>query len=136
MRSKLSKLKKLLRKSDDIAFDISAGNEEAKFVLKYGSIKVGTLVAKDGKWKFEYDSEFKHQDELKPIVDFPNINRKYESRDLWPFFLVRIPSPEQPQIDQLLQEENLNKDNPVQMLKRFGQRSIANPFELIACEHF
>ncbi len=44
----------------------------AEFKLSYEDLLVGTLSVVDSTWKFEYSDEFKKQDELRPLVDFPD----------------------------------------------------------------
>ncbi|MCI0524091.1 MAG: HipA N-terminal domain-containing protein [Acidobacteria bacterium] len=102
----------------------------AKFLLKYGDLLVGTLSVQDGKWKFEYSDEFRRKDLLRPIVEFPDVNKTYESDELWQFFASRIPSPEQAEVEEILKRENIEEDDAVRLLQRFGKRTIANPFEL------
>jgi hypothetical protein len=48
---------------------------------------------------------------------------------LWPFFALRIPSPEQPAVrDFILKRKKADEGI---LLKEFGERSIANPFRLV-----
>jgi len=49
---------------------------------------------------------------------------------LWPFFGIRIPGLKQPAIQEILRNENIETDNDVELLKRFGQKTISNPYEL------
>jgi len=65
-------------------------------------------------------------------VDFPDPARTYERDVLWPFFLSRIPSPSQPEVQRAIAAEHLDVRNQVAMLRRFGERTIANPFILKA----
>ena len=99
--------------------------------LKLGPLQVGTLRSDHGEWVFSYAEEFRVQSEIKPIVDFPDVNRDYRSKTLWPFFALRIPSPAQPAVQQYLHVHGLNQVDEGTLLKEFGRRSIANPFELI-----
>lgn len=101
----------------------------AKFLLTYGDLPVGTLTVQDSLWQFEYSDEFKRSD-LRPIVEFPEVEKVYQSKDLWQFFAMRIPSPEQPEVEEILRREHIEEDDAVKLLKRFGGRTIANPFEL------
>jgi HipA-like protein len=101
----------------------------AKFLLKYDDLLIGTLTAKDGVWQFEYSEEFTRSD-LRPIIEFPKVGETYRSKDLWQFFAMRIPSPEQPEVEGILRREHIGEDDAVALLKRFGGRTIANPFEL------
>jgi HipA-like protein len=102
----------------------------ARFLLKYGDLLIGTLSVADGIWKFEYSEEFKQHDVLRTIVEFPDLNKIYESPELWQFFASRIPSLEQAEVEEILRRENISEDDAVRLLQRFGQRTIANPFEL------
>lgn len=101
----------------------------AKFLLKYGDLPVGTLTVQESLWQFEYSDEFKGSD-LRPIVEFPDVEKVYQSKELWQFFAMRIPSPEQPEVEEILRREQIEEHDAVKLLKRFGGRTIANPFEL------
>jgi len=93
---------------------------------------VGTLSVADGTWKFEYSDEFRHQDDLRPLPEFPELSEPYESKELWQFFVMRIPSPEQAEVEEILKREHIQEDDAVSLLRRFGERTIANPFRLRA----
>lgn len=103
----------------------------AEFILKYEDIPVGYLVLEQGMWKFSYSDEFKEQDKLRPLVQFPDENKVYENEDLWPFFTIRIPGLNQPTIQKILESENIDRSNEVELLKRFGKNTISNPYKLI-----
>lgn len=94
------------------------------------SLSNGHLSVEDGVWTFAYANEFKQQQTIKPLIDFPNAHKVYTSKTLWPFFSIRIPSLAQPSVQKVLQEENIAHDNTVGLLKRFGEKTIANPFRL------
>ena len=102
----------------------------AKFLLTYDDLLVGTLTVEDGVWRFEYSDKFRLEDELRPIVEFPDVDKIYVNEDLWQFFASRIPSTEQPEVEEILKREHVNEDDAVELLKLFGKRTIANPFEL------
>ena len=104
----------------------------AEFKLYFEDLLVGTLSVADSLWKFEYSREFKKQDKLRPLVDFPDLDEVYESKELWQFFVMRIPSPEQAEVEEILKREHIREDDAVSLLKRFGERTIANPFRLRA----
>lgn len=105
-------------------------NVQAKFLLKYGDLLVGTLAAQDGRWRFEYSTDFRQQDLLRPLVEFPDVEQLYEREELWQFFAARIPSPEQAEVGEILRRENIEETDAVRLLQRFGRHTIANPFEL------
>lgn len=102
----------------------------AKFLLKYSELVVGILTVEDETWHFEYSEEFKRQEQLRPLVEFPDVEKSYQSKELWQFFAMRIPSTEQSEVDEIIQREKIPEDDAVRLLKRFGTRTIANPFEL------
>jgi HipA-like protein len=127
-------LKKMMEKAKDwlgFARTVKAPPEvRAKFLLTYDNLLVGTLSVEDGVWKFEYSEDFKRSNELRPLVEFPDVNRTYTNEELWQFFASRIPSPEQPEVWEILKRERIEEDDAVELLRRFGHRTIANPFEL------
>jgi HipA-like protein len=102
----------------------------AKFLLTYGDLLVGILTVENGLWKFEYSDKFRSEENFRPIVEFPDVNKTYVNEDLWQFFASRIPSTEQPEVEEILKREHVNEDDAVGLLKLFGKRTIANPFEL------
>jgi len=127
-------IKKLMDKAKDwlgFAHSVKAPPEaHAKFLLTYDDLLVGTLTVEDGLWKFEYSDNFRLEDELRPIVEFPDVNKIYVNEELWQFFASRIPSTEQPEVEEILKREHIQEDDAVGLLKLFGKRTIANPFEL------
>lgn len=104
--------------------------QAATFVLTYDALVVGHLQLKLGNWEFRYAPEFIEQTELQPLVDFPDLEKVYRSEDLWPFFIARIPSVEQPGIKETIEKEGLDARSDVELLRRFGKRTITNPFVL------
>lgn len=107
----------------------------AEFLLSYGDLLVGTLTMRDCLWRFEYSDEFKQSD-LRPLIGFPDVGKMYQSTVLWQFFAMRIPSFERPEVQEIIKREHLSEDDQVALLKRFGGRTIANPFTLKARLHF
>lgn len=107
-------------------------DKEAIFQLVYNNLLVGVLQLKEGKWYFKYTDEFKKQNEISPIVDFPDLIKQYESDELWPFFASRIPSLNQPAVQKVIQQEKINGNDIVGLLKFFGQFTITNPFKLVS----
>src|SRR5487761_1854374 len=85
----------------------------AAFELRYDGLLVGTLMGRDGKWTFWYSEEFRHRSDLRP------------------FFLLRIPSMSQSDVQDALKHEHIDASDEAALLRRFGRRTIANPFELV-----
>lgn len=127
----LRKIKNWFSKNDDNIEFHTPQNQEAKFILKVDGILMGTLSYEKGYWHFAYTDEFKkHIRDYNLIVGFPDVNKTYQSEILWPFFQIRIPGLKQPAIKEILEKENINEANEVELLKRFGKKSISNPYEL------
>jgi hypothetical protein len=104
--------------------------KSARFELFYRDLPIGWLELRDGRWSFEYTSVFRNQTEVNPLVDFPDVRKVYVTEDLWPFFVSRIPSLAQPQVQETIEKEGLDGHSNVDLLKRFGERTISNPFVL------
>lgn len=107
-------------------------DSKATFYLTYDDILIGCLQHEKGTWKFEYSHEFQAHEELRPIVEFPDRGKVYTSKELWPFFALRIPSRKQNAIQKIAETESVDLSDEIQLLKRFGKRTVANPFHLVA----
>ena len=128
----LKKIKSWFSKDqDDERVVLVPKSKKAKFSLLVDGIVVGYLSANDGEWYFNYSEEFKKQNDYKLITGFSEIGKVYKSEELWPFFQIRIPGLKQPAVMETLEKEKIDKDDEVQLLKRFGQKTIANPYELV-----
>lgn len=106
-------------------------NDTAHFDVLHENIAIGRLTLNEGTWYFAYSEEFKNQNYLKPLIDFPDVDKVYESDTLWPFFAIRIPSLKQPKIQKIIEKEHIDGNNQVELLRRFGKKSISNPYLLI-----
>lgn len=127
----LRKFLYLFRKDQDENVVRLPENKEAKFILIADNIKIGFLYCEKGEWFFKYSDEFKSQsDKYHRIVGFPDLNKIYNSEVLWPFFRIRIPGLKQPAIQEILKKENIDEENDIELLKRFGNKTISNPYEL------
>jgi HipA-like protein len=129
----LHKLKNWFSKSgDEQDYTIQLPKRQtASFILLADGIPVGTLSCEKGDWYFKYTDEFKqHTEEYNLITGFPDLEKTYKSEMLWPFFQVRIPGLKQPAIQEILKNEKIDKENEVELLKRFGQKTISNSYEL------
>lgn len=102
------------------------------FALHYGDLQVGRLKFEGGKWEFRYAEAFRSQTELRPLTNFPDLDRVYVDADLWPFFAQRIPSLQQPAVKKFMAKRGLKEVDQVTLLRCFGKRTVANPFELKA----
>lgn len=106
------------------------------FRLIYQNNEIGTLKFTGNKWVFFYSEWFKGQSDIKPFANFPDVDRQeYVSDELPPFFESRLPGISQPQVEAFLEDLKSDKkinegDTKVELLKKFGRRTITNPFEL------
>lgn len=127
-----SKLRKLFSKGEEEDYSAELPKDERiRFNLMVDHLMLGTLTSANGEWIFEYTDEFKqHQQEYMRIVGFPDLNKTYRSDTLWPFFRIRIPGLKQPAIQEIIRDENIDQENEAALLKRFGRKSISNPYEL------
>ena len=126
----LNLLKRLFNKDEEGSTHFSVeGN--AKFLLKVDQIVIGELYCQNGHWEFKYSEDFKKRsDEYNPIIGFSDLNKIYKNESLWPFFKIRIPGLKQPAVQEIIAREHLDKADEVQLLKRFGHKTISNPYEL------
>lgn len=131
-----NKIKNILHKltpwsgDDEFLSKINSKNENAKFQLLFEDKLVGILEFNEDKWFFEYSTEYKEKQFVLPLINFPDIQRKYEFEELMPFFATRIPNLNQPYHEKKLEKLQGDKTNLVSLLKIFGEKSINNPFEL------
>lgn len=122
-------IKKIFRKDNEhpISFEFDG---VIKFNLKINDLIIGFLKIENKKWTFKYSDEFKNQDNYRRLAGFSDLNKIYESNELWPFFKIRIPGLKQPMIKEILEKENLTGSNEAILLKRFGRKSMSNPYIL------
>ncbi len=127
-----AKIKGWFSKGDeDLAMHLPL-EENATFILKVDKIEIGILHCENGVWEFKYSEEFKNHNEYNLITGFPDLNKVYRENTLWPFFRIRIPGLKQPAVQEIIKKEKINQENEVSLLKRFGQKTISNPYELIS----
>lgn len=105
-------------------------SKDGKFILSFQSKEIGILEYKINKWVFKYSDEFKQNQFVNLIIDFPDINKTYEFDELMPFFASRIPNLNQPFHKKKLKKYDGDKNDLVSLLQIFGERSINNPFNL------
>jgi len=127
----LNKLKSILKWGPEELNEVKTPQRvDVAFLLTLNNIEVGTLSLHNGQWAFKYSDTFKNQSSLMPIMNFPNKDKEYFSLQLWPFFVSRIPGPGQPIVKDFLLKEGIEKADEVTLLKKFGKRTISNPYVL------
>ncbi|MFA9370114.1 MAG: HipA N-terminal domain-containing protein [Labilibaculum antarcticum] len=121
----IEKFKKILRRSEGFEEVSTLGDSYVQFSLKYRDLVIGTLTLDGDEWIYEYSEDFKYQKGITPLANFPNLDKEYRSNELWSFFSSRIPS-----LTQLLMRNESIEENTVDLLKKYGVRTITNPFVL------
>lgn len=117
--------------SDKAAFGRNLpAHSRRSFELWYDELKVGRLEEEPNGWHFAYSEDFQEQDCVQTLADFPKKTKSYRFNELWPFFASRIPSLEQPKVQRQLREEKIDVADTGALLRRYGKRSISNPFVL------
>ena len=129
----VSRIKKFLNPSGSENFKVVA-NEFAQFKLNLENLTVGFLKFENGNWFFEYSQDFKDSSRIKPLANFPDINKVYKSDTLWPFFVARIPSLSRNRVKQAVEKEGIKETDIISLLSQFGCKTITNPFELISMD--
>jgi len=123
-------INKLFNKGEEDEHILLPKDTNAQFVLMIDNFIIGYLKCENGLWIFSYSEKFKVSDEYNTIPGFPNVKKTYENESLWPFFKIRIPGLNQPAVKETLEKENIDKSNEFELLKRFGYKTISNPYEL------
>lgn len=108
----------------------TTAHSSRSFELWYDGLKVGRLEEDADGWVFAYTEDFRKQDHVQTLADFPRKSKYYRFNELWPFFASRIPSLEQPKVQRQLREEKIDATDIGALLQRYGKRSIANSFVL------
>lgn len=112
--------------------EVPLHSARVEFRLIYGQLPLGVLSYQNSVWEWKYSDAFRAQERIVPLIEFPDVNRVYQTEELWPFFATRAPSLKRPDILQIIEREHIDKNDEVALLTRFGQRTITNPFELVA----
>jgi HipA-like protein len=126
------KIAKILWHSEGMENRVVPDDIQFRFVLSYSKLVIGYLSVDQGKWTFEYTEDFKKQGEILPLSNFPNKGIVYSSEELWPFFASRIPSAAQLEQKAHIPFSEIQERNEVNLLRKYGQRTITNPFVLQA----
>ena len=119
-------------KVEGMEFYDNTSDNEGVFFLLYDNLKIGILTYKKGKWTFEYTNDFKDNQFIMPLLDFPAVDKKYVFNELLPFFATRIPNLNQPFHRKKIENANILDNDIVSLLKVFGKNTINNPFVLIS----
>jgi len=128
----INALKKYFWKVEGMEYSDIPSSNTAKFNLIYDAKVIGILTYENSQWTFEYSKEYQQNPVIKPILDFPDMNKTYKQKELWPFFATRIPTLNQPFHLKKINKANIADNNTASLLKLFGNKTITNPFLLKA----
>ncbi len=92
---------------------------------------VGTLSAEGGQYTFRYSEVFKRRLDIPAISAFPNREEVYRAGELWPFFQVRLPPLDRPDVRRVVEERRLNKDDLMSLLPALGGHVVTSPYNLV-----
>jgi HipA-like protein len=93
-------------------------------------IVVGHLTSEQGEYVFRYSDVFKTQREIPPIAAFPDRDEEYRSVDLWPFFDVRLPPIDRPDVRRLLEQRQIDPADKFRLLVELAGRTVTSPYDL------
>lgn len=85
---------------------------------------IGTLECHGGKFVFRYHENYDGH----AISAFPRTDREYKSKDLWPFFSVRIPPLERADVSQEIMDKQIGEDQIIELLATVAKSSATNPY--------
>jgi len=105
--------------------------ERARFTLAHHGTPIGRLSLDHGTWKFAYSDQFRSAKKLRPLLEFPDVEKVYESPDLWATFETRIPSTKQPRVREIMLSKQVEEEDTLKLLRLFGQHTASSPFELV-----
>jgi HipA-like protein len=125
---KFDRIRGIWKKGNSISPVVNPG--QSTFNLFLRGMEVGELTYDSTTWRFRYSDSFKSKPSLRPIAGFPDPEKEYSSTELWPFFAMRIPSLEQSAVKRAIRRDALNEASQVDLLGRFGRKTISSPFEL------
>ncbi len=88
-------------------------------------VLIGRLTCDEDVYVFEYDPSYS----FTPISSFPDRNRVYRSKQLWPFFAIRIPPLDREDVREEITNRDLGEDQVLEILASVAKVSVSNPYE-------
>lgn len=85
-----------------------------------GLMRVGWLVFTGHEFEFSYTDDIKSDARFRPFPAFPRLDEDYRSRELFPYFAMRLTSTADPQYEAVLDALGLTRDaaTPAELLAR------------------
>ena len=88
-------------------------------------VLVGRLACDEDEYVFRYDSNYA----ARPISAFPDMDHEYRSKQLWPFFAIRIPPLDREDVREEITNRAIEKDQVIEILGSLARVSVSNPYE-------
>lgn len=92
-------------------------------------IHVGELRREGGEFVFRYAPAMRDAVGAPRIAGFPHLSETYRSKTLFPFFTVRLPPHDRPDVQRVLQERGIEDLDPLRLLGELASRTPISPFE-------
>jgi hypothetical protein len=93
-----------------------------------GTARIGALSVEGDEYVFRYDPGFAAKPVAEPIFGFPDLTREYRSTRLWPFFEVRMPPVDRPDVREVLARDDIEPTDTLAVLGRLSARAVASPY--------
>ena len=102
-----------------------------RLTILFSGVEVAELTQKKkgGSFIFQYTPAFK-QLELTPLPGLQDLDRRYESDQLWPYVAERIPDMRRPEIRSLVEQRGLQQASELRLLAELGAHSVTDPFQI------
>lgn len=96
-------------------------------------VHVGWLHVGAGRYSFEYTPDAELDRDFQAFVAFPDLRRRYEANNLFPFFAHRVVATAEPGFDDLVDALGLSRDTatPVELLARSWGRSTHDTIQIV-----
>jgi HipA-like protein len=92
-------------------------------------VPVGVLSQEDKEFVFRYAQEFFSRTDLPALSAFPDRAREYRSPVLWPFFEVRLPPLDRPDVAAVIKARRIDPDDALALLATIGLKTLTTPYE-------
>ena len=95
----------------------------------HGRSLVGRLSQEKSEEKSEFVFRYDPGYHREPISAFPDLDKEYRSRELWPFFSARIPPIDREDMREAIAAFNIKSDQPIEILGKVARFSVTSPYE-------
>jgi HipA-like protein len=92
-------------------------------------VLVGALSEEGGEFVFRYAEAYRVATGARPLPAFPDLSEEYRSRELFPFFAVRLPPFERDDVKAALERLHVQEHDSLSILGLLARKGIANPYE-------